>query len=111
MVTPAITEADLERLTEVLTALPRRKAITSRPPSLICPERVMSVREAMLSPAEVLPVGACVGRVLAAATVGCPPAVPIVVSGERIDGGAVECFRYYGIETCSVVKEGFYENL
>jgi arginine/lysine/ornithine decarboxylase len=65
----------------------------------------MSVREALLSPSEVLPVGKCVGRVLAAATVGCPPAVPIVVSGERIDQSAVACFAYYGIETCAVVKE------
>jgi hypothetical protein len=31
--------------------------------------------------------------------------VPIVVSGERIDQSAVACFRYYGIETCAVVKE------
>jgi len=46
-----------------------------------------------------------VGRVLAAASVGCPPAVPIVVSGERISAEAVECFRYYGIESCSVIKE------
>jgi arginine/lysine/ornithine decarboxylase len=51
-------------------------------------------------------VGECVGRVLAAATVGCPPAVPIVVSGERISESAVACFAYYGIETCAVVKEG-----
>jgi len=42
---------------------------------------------------------------LAAATVGCPPAVPIVVCGERIDDAAVECFRYYGIECCLVVRE------
>ena len=45
------------------------------------------------------------GRVLAVATVGCPPAVPIVVCGERIDVSAVKCFEYYGIEKVSVVKE------
>ena len=105
MVTPAITERDLDRVTEVLCALPRRERIPECPPALVKPERVTSVREALLSPSEVLPVRECVGRVLAAATVGCPPAVPIVVSGERIDESAVACFRYYGIETCSVVKE------
>lgn len=104
MITPAITEADLERLTEVLMSLPRRAPLFLCPPSLVPPERVMSVREASLSPAETLPVGECVRRVLAAATVGCPPAVPIVVSGERIHEDAVACFKYYGIETCSVVK-------
>lgn len=105
MVTPAITEAELDRMAEVLCALPRRDSVAECPPALIKPERVMSVREALLSPSEVLPVAACIGRVLAAATVGCPPAVPIVVSGERIDQSAVACFRYYGIETCAVVKE------
>ncbi len=104
MVTPAITEGDLERLTEVLLSLPRRSYIHGCPPPLTPPERVMSVREALFSPSEVLPARECVGRVLAAATVGCPPAVPIVVSGERIDESAVACFEYYGIETCCVVK-------
>ena len=64
----------------------------------------MSVREALFSPSEVLPVTACVGRVAAVATVGCPPAVPIVASGEIIDEGCLARFAYYGIETCSVVK-------
>ena len=105
MVTPAITEENMERLTEVLLSLPHRSPLSLCPPPLTPPERVLSIREALLSSAEMLPVSECVGRVLAAATVGCPPAVPIVVSGEIIDEGAVECFRYYGIETCSVVRE------
>ena len=105
MVTPAITERDLERVVEILTALPRREAIAECPPPVATPERVLSVREATLSPAEVLDMESCVGRILASATVGCPPAVPIVVSGERIDEGAVACFRYYGIETCTVIRE------
>ena len=45
------------------------------------------------------------GRVLASVTVSCPPAVPIVVSGERINEAALQCFAYYGIESCCVVKE------
>ena len=111
MFTPAITEADTERFTEVLTSLPKRDPLLLCPPPLIPPQRVMSVREALLSPAEVLPISECIGRVAAAATVGCPPAVPIVVSGERLDESALACFAYYGIETCAVVKEGFHENL
>ena len=111
MFTPAITETDAERLTKVLTALPRRDPLRTCPPPLTPPRRALSVRQALFSPAEVLPVEDCIGRVAAAATVGCPPAVPIVVSGEIIDEGAVACFQYYGIETCAVVKEGFHENL
>ena len=104
MVTPSITEKELDRVTEVLCVLPRRDAVTVYPPPLFKPERVMSVREALLSPSEVLPVGECIGRVLAAATVGCPPAVPIVVSGERMDANTVAVLQHYGIRHCRVVR-------
>ena len=49
--------------------------------------------------------GLIFGRVLAAATVACPPAVPVVVSGEVIGPDALEIFRYYGIREVSVMKE------
>lgn len=104
MVTPTITEADFERLTEVLFSLPRREVLTLCPPVLIPPKRAMSIREALLSPAETVPVEEAVGRVLAAATVSCPPAVPILVSGEVIDEAAIACFAYYDIKVCSVIK-------
>ena len=105
MFTPAISERDMMRLAEVLVSLPRRAPLLLCPPPSVCPERAMSVREALLSPSEILPARACIGRVLAAATVGCPPAVPIVASGEIIDESCLRCFEYYGIETCCVVKQ------
>ncbi|MBQ7322255.1 MAG: PLP-dependent transferase [Clostridia bacterium] len=105
MFTPATTEADFVRLTDVLLSLPRREAITALPPAMGRPVRVISVRDATFSPCETVPAAESAGRILAAATVGCPPAVPIVVSGERIDGSAVAQFAYYGMEHCVVVKE------
>ena len=105
MFTPATAEADFTRLTDVLLSLPRREAITALPPAMGRPTRVMSVREAAFSPCETVSAAESLGRILAAATVGCPPAVPIVVSGERIDEIAVAQFAYYDIESCVVVKE------
>ena len=55
-------------------------------------------------PSESVAVEEALGRVLACPTVGCPPAVPIVMCGERIDEAAVQTFLYYGIETVQVVK-------
>ena len=66
----------------------------------------MTVRQAMLANSERLPAGQCLGRILAVPTVGCPPAVPILVCGERIDAHAIACFDYYGIDHCYVVKSG-----
>ena len=71
---------------------------------LSIPERRLSVREAMLCDSERLPISECVGRVLADAGVGCPPAVPIAVCGEVLDAAALNAFAYYGITHCTVVK-------
>ena len=44
------------------------------------------------------------GRVCAMPTVSCPPAIPIVVSGERITPAAVELMQQYHIDTIAVIK-------
>ena len=103
MPTPA--SDDLDAAEAALAAIGARAPMDAPPPRLVLPERVLSVREAAFSPAEEIPARESAGRILAAATVGCPPAVPIVVSGERIGADAVRCFEYYGIETCVVVME------
>ena len=43
------------------------------------------------------------GRVCGLPTVGCPPAIPIAVSGERITPEALALFAYYGIEQVEVL--------
>ncbi len=103
MLTPEIGDG-LDRLASVLLSMERKDAIHAQPPACPLAERVLSVRQATLAACEVVPVSKSIGRILAAATVGCPPAVPIVTCGERINEEAVQCFAYYGIKTCTVVK-------
>ncbi len=104
MFTPEIEADELARLTDALAILPRRAPIPDIPPIPTPCEQVISIREAMLSPSERLPVSQCIGRVLASPNVSCPPAIPIIACGERIDAHAIECFSYYGITHCRVVK-------
>ena len=94
----------LETLEQTLCELPRRAPVGEKPPAFMPPEQVMTPREAMLADSERLPVSQCLGSVLSVPSVGCPPAVPILVCGEKIDRHALDCFRYYGIESCFVVK-------
>lgn len=105
MVTPETTVEGLKRLEETLLAIPKKPALPTLAPAFCCCERVLSPREAMLAPCETLPVEQCVGRVLASPSVGCPPAVPIVICGERITPLALAAFSYYGISHCTVVCE------
>lgn len=65
----------------------------------------MSIRQAIFAPSETVPAGESLGRVCAAPTVACPPAIPIVVSGEIITPEALRLFRHYGVERVDVVKE------
>ena len=104
MPTPEINDAELKGLLSALTALERRAPITDTPPAPALTERATSPREAVLSSAERIAVENAEGRILADVTVGCPPAVPIVVSGERISKEAIKAFKYYGIDFCTVVK-------
>lgn len=105
MVTPETGEAGLRRLEEVLSSIPPLPPISDLPPAFSLPRKMLSVREAAFAPCQVIPVEESLGRILARASVGCPPAVPIVCCGEEIDEGARLCFQYYGIETCQVVKK------
>lgn len=105
MVTPETGAEGLLQLKEALLAIPRQEPVLRKPPAFAVCETVLSIREAMLSMSEKIPVEEATGRILAAASVGCPPAVPIVVCGQRISREAVEVFGYYGIEKCSVVVE------
>lgn len=103
MPAPATDASGLDHLERALLSVPRRAALDGAPPPLPRPERVCSIRQAMLSPSREVPVADALGRVLADAHMGCPPAVPILTAGERVDEDALRCFRYYGWETCRVI--------
>jgi len=102
MVSPENDPTDLDRLAAALRQLPPRPPLLRTPPAPSRPERVLSLRQAILGPACMRPVDACLGRVLARPGVSCPPAVPILMPGERIDAPALEALAYYGIRACAV---------
>ena len=97
------TEQEWQRLRTAVETVPLREALHLRKPPLPAPERVLSVREAMLAPSRKTTVEQAVGHVLADASVSCPPAVPVVIAGERITAEAAACLLYYGITECRVV--------
>ena len=68
-------------------------------------EPVCSVRAAVFAPQQTIPAAEALGRVCAMPTVSCPPAIPIVVSGERIGPAAIELFERYHVETVAVIRE------
>ncbi len=104
MFTPSTPPEAYHYLYSSLWMLQPREAVNASIPRLCKPSSVLSPREAMLAPAETLPIESARGRVLASPCVSCPPAVPILICGEAIDESAIEAFRYYGIERVEVVR-------
>ncbi len=105
MFTPENGNEDLRKLRSALLSIAPKPPILQTPPIPAPGQPAISIREAMFSVSEKIAAEECSGRILANPSVGCPPAVPILVCGERIDSAAIKCFQYYGIQTISVVKE------
>lgn len=68
------------------------------------PEPALSIREAIFAPHETVPLAQALGRICGSPVVGCPPAVPITVSGERLDTAAIALHQRYGYDQVEVVK-------
>jgi len=67
-------------------------------------EQALPIRTALFAPSETAPVQRALGRVCAAPTVACPPAVPIAISGEVIGPEALALLRHYGVKALDVVR-------
>ena len=104
------TEQEWQRLRTAVKAIPRREALQLRKQPLPVPERVMSIREAMLSPSRETPVEEAIGEILADAAISCPPAVPVVIAGERITAEGAACMLYHGITKCRTVRYAAFMN-
>lgn len=105
MLTPENGKEALGRITDILTAIPQKEAITEKPPNLCRPERCLSLREALFAESEMHESVQSVGKIFADANIACPPAVPLIVAGERIDENVIRCFEYYQIKECRIVKK------
>ena len=96
------TAEDLDRLVEALGEGGCEKKVQM--PQFTQPEIALSPRQAIFAPWEYVAIKDAKSRIAAAPTVGCPPAVPIVVSGEQIDEKALQFLAYYGFDRVAVVK-------
>ena len=101
MLTPENDPAELERLCGALGE--NRIPVKEIALPLARGERVLSIREAMFAPHQTVPAAEALGQICGAPTVGCPPAIPIAVTGERIGPGALALFRHYGVETVDIL--------
>ena len=101
MATPENTPEELAQAAAALGQCPGEANPLQLP--LARGERACSIRQAAFAPRETVDAAHSLGRVCGLPTVGCPPAIPIAVSGERITPETLALFAYYGIEQVEVL--------
>ena len=102
MATPSNTQEDFDRVVNAL-GINTAPAAVRAPLPVAIGKQAVSIRQALFSPHETIPVSEGLGRICASPTVSCPPAIPIAVSGEVIGKEAMALFHHYGVETLDVL--------
>ena len=109
ILTPFNTREDIRRLSAALEEYrpgppTEGRAFSAFPPGLR-PERALSLRQAVLRPAEEIPAAKAVGRIAARALCPCPPGVAAVAPGERLTAELVAWLEERGYSRLPVVAE------
>ena len=105
MLSSETSKKDLTTLEQALSELPKKPPLAHTSLRMARPLILMPYDKAIFAVSERTAIDKAEGKILASPTVSCPPAVPILVSGEQIHADAIKCFQYYGIEYCLTVKE------
>jgi arginine/lysine/ornithine decarboxylase len=106
MFTPENSEKDYNRVADICCSLspqsPNNSQISINSLQM---KPAMSIRQAVFSNHELIPVELAEGRICSAPTVSCPPAVPISISGEILTNQTIQMFQRYGISFVDVVSK------
>ncbi len=102
---PLNSKPEFEKILNVLSEInPKNEKIKNEGFFIPRPEKVLSPRQAALCESEEVPLEKSLGRICSLAKVKCPPGIPIVAPGERIDASCMNILKKYSISTMNVVK-------
>ena len=104
MFTPENSALDYARIEEAFSSIDRKDELKQPSFTIEKPIRRCSIRTAVFGPKTIVTLKDAIGRISGSPAVSCPPAIPIVVSGEEITKQAAQIFEYYGIHSVEVLK-------
>lgn len=103
LLSPVMTQAEFDALYHALCSCnpkpPKSVPVLPSPMETVC-----DMRTAALSAWEIVPLAQAHGRICGPVQVPCPPAVPIAVSGERLNDEWLSLMGFYGISTVAVMR-------
>ena len=95
---------EIKNVLEIVNQIEKKPPIVSKKLTLAPPKKKMSIRNAVYATRETVSVDNALGRILAAASISCPPAVSLIVCGEEFNESTIELCKKYGFNSFSVVK-------
>ena len=104
MFTPENSKNDFQKIKEVFSSIPKKESFEAESFVMSNPKKVLSIRDAIFSSSEIIDTDKAEGRICASPTVSCPPAVPVVISGEIITAETVQILKYYNIKKVEVIR-------
>jgi len=96
---------DFEHLYKIMADLPRKTPVTSQKHTVLHPERLLSPREAYFCRKTLLKTEEAEGRICGGIHCPCPPCVPLVMPGERIDADCVDELLRYGVSHIEICMD------
>lgn len=111
MISPENNESDFNALLSALKVI--KKSTSDIPVSdyignedifLQATEQKMSIRNALFSKSETIPIDKALGRICASSVSICPPCIPLVISGEVFDQNTINLLKKYSIFSVNVVQ-------
>lgn len=106
MLSPYNSEKDMRRLEGFIRSLPGRSPKNSASDAGLLaarPERVMTIRDAMLSACTTVHADEAEGRICARTAMSCQPSVAVVMAGEKITARSIKILKKYSIFHVDVI--------
>ena len=104
ILTPFNSERDIAVLRRAIERFPVRAPISLPAGETVLPSMAMPPRAALTRGSVRVPTEQAAGRIAAEAACPCPPGVPIVMPGERVDDKCVKILLNTGIHEISVLQ-------
>lgn len=102
IMTPFNSRTDLDRVRRAIEEMPVSSPVILPEYEPLRLEQVISVRDAVFSRKEAVPVNESVGRIAADIRCPCPPGVPVVMPGELITRDAADALLRAGIKEVTI---------
>ncbi len=95
---------DFERLEKFIKTLPKRTPLPIKIFDMVRPKSIKSLHDAVFAPLVEVPLENAVGKVAGSIISPCPPGMPLVIPGERIDENLMCYLKNYGISKLNVLE-------